>query len=317
MELLTELYKTYSPSGKEKGMRKFLIRWIKENCPTAHIQDDELGNLYITKGRSETYPCLVAHMDQVQKIHSKDFEVLYAEGILFGYSRKNKRPEGLGADDKNGLWVCLRCLEKYDHIKLTFFVQEEIGCRGSQKAVMAFYDDCRFVLQIDRRGENDFITNIGGWTPLCSKEFVEAVQPALFGYKEENGMMTDVEALKENGLKVSAANISCGYYNPHTDTEFTLWAELNNCLSFVKHIIETCLDVYPHEQEEYDYLWQCEYEKEIEEEYFSDLISYYLQNHPNIKAKDIVQWHEGEIYYLTEEDFDRLINEEKRRALVY
>ena len=75
--------------------------------------------------------------------------------------------------------------------------------------------------------------------------------------------------------------------------------------------------MYPHEQEEYDYLWQCEYEKEIEEEYFSDLISYYLQNHPNIKAKDIVQWHEGEIYYLTEEDFDRLINEEKRRALVY
>ena len=36
---------------------------------------------------------------------------------------------------------------------------------------------------------------------------------------EENGLMTDILALKEKGLEVSCINVSCGYYNAHTDEE--------------------------------------------------------------------------------------------------
>jgi hypothetical protein len=36
--------------------------------------------------------------------------------------------EGLGADDKNGIWIALQCLKKYDTVKVAFFVSEEVGC---------------------------------------------------------------------------------------------------------------------------------------------------------------------------------------------
>ena len=67
MDLLKQLYKIHSPSGSEKKLRKFLKDWIRRNVPDARYEVDNIGNLYVKKGEAETYPCLVAHMDQVQK----------------------------------------------------------------------------------------------------------------------------------------------------------------------------------------------------------------------------------------------------------
>lgn len=235
----------HSPSRGEKKMKKFVRRWVRDNVPDAKIMNDNAGNVYVTRGIADTYPCVVAHLDQVQTKHSEDFEVLDCGPILIGYSEKNHRQEGLGADDKNGIWVALKCLAKYDTMKAAFFIGEEIGCVGSTQADMQFFEDCRFVLQCDRRNGNDLITNAG--VQLASEEFVIATNYWDYGYKEANGLMTDVQELKYNGLGVSALNISCGYYAPHTDEEFTNKAELWNCLAFVENIIENCTDVYPHE----------------------------------------------------------------------
>lgn len=245
MELLKKLYEIHSMSGREKKFKRFVRKWISANVPEVRMYNDSLGNIYVTKGESETYPIIVAHLDQVQNSHSRDFQALVAGDIIIGYSPKSRAQQGLGADDKNGVWVCLQCLLKYDNIKIALFVSEEIGCIGSSGSDMTFFADARFVLQCDRRNAHDLITN-AGWTELCSKEFVSAIQPELYGYKEEEGMLTDVLTLKEKGLAVSCLNISCGYYEPHTDVEFTCISDLMNCLDFVEHIIETCTDVYPH-----------------------------------------------------------------------
>ena len=114
-------------------------------------------------------------MDQVLKTHCGDFKVVEAGDVLFGFSLANIQMEGLGADDKNGIWVALKCLQRYVSIKCCFFVQEEVGCIGFSKCDMDFFSDCRYVLQCDRRGGSDLISNIGGWTELCSKEFLEAI----------------------------------------------------------------------------------------------------------------------------------------------
>ena len=230
-------------------MRKFLKDWIRKNVPEATYTVDDIGNLYVRKGESETYPTVVSHIDQVQKTHSRDFQAVETKEIIFGFSLSNVQMEGPGCDDKNGIWICLKCLQKYPVIKCAFFVGEEIGCVGSERADMSFFDDSRFVLQCDRRGGHDLIWNIGGWTQLCSPEFLEAIGYQDFGYKKEIGMMTDVESLKNRGLAVSCLNLSVGYYRPHTDSEYTKKSELLNTLSFVQHIIETCQDTYPHKEE--------------------------------------------------------------------
>ena len=207
MKLLKKLYSIHSKSGKEQKMIKFLLWWIRNNVPGARVDiDREIGNIYVTKGVSDTYSCIVSHIDQVQTIHSRDFQAIETKDIIFGYSPKNKRLEGLGADDKNGVWICLKCLMKYDNLKVAFFVGEEVGCVGSSKADMEFFKDVRFVIQCDRRGSNDLIASICS-TEIASKEFIGATGHEQFGYHLEEGMMTDVLTLKENGLAVSAVNM--------------------------------------------------------------------------------------------------------------
>lgn len=247
MELLINLYEIHSMSGQENAMRNFIKKFVKENVPGAVVRQHN-HNLYITKGEADTYPCVVAHLDQVQKKHSPDFRVYEQDGILFGFSAKNKRQEGLGADDKNGIWVALKSLMRYDAIKVALFHSEEVGTVGSGEADMTFFKDVRFVLEADRRNGGDLITDI--WGAICSDEFIEDISEFAdkHGYKETSGMLTDVETLSDNGLGVSAINMSCGYYNPHTDEEVTDYNELLNCLAFVWDIIDNCTKVYKFER---------------------------------------------------------------------
>ena len=283
MELLKQLFCIHSKSGKEGKIRKFIWNWVRQTIPDAKIECDKPGNLYITKGKSMTYPCIVAHMDQVQERHSKDFMAYEAEDIIIGFSPKHKEQQGLGADDKCGLWIGLNCLQKFDCLKLAFFVGEEVGCKGSGKANMAFFDDCRFVIEPDRKGSEDLITQIG-WTPLCSDDFLKDIGFKKFGYKETEGMMTDIEALKDNGLMLSCINVSCGYYRPHTNEEFVYKPALLNCLAFVEHIIKTCTNVYPHIDN------TAYYERQ---NYYGDIYDYYneiydlLTNDPSLSFGDI------------------------------
>lgn len=250
--LLKALYCVFSPSNGEKKMRRFIKRHIKNNIPTAVVTQDVHGNLFVTKGEAESYPCLCAHMDQVQNLHPTDFVCIDDQGVIFGYSPKLHKQCGLGADDKNGIFIALQCLERYDVLKCAFFVGEEIGCVGSHAADIEFFADCRFCAQIDRRGNSDMVTSIS-FGNICSDEFVTAADCETYGYAVSTGLMTDVEALRGNGVIASCINMSCGYYEPHTDHEFTVVEDVKKCHAFVCHLIEHCTSVYAHKEDDYEY----------------------------------------------------------------
>ncbi len=241
-ELLKSLYKVFSPSMNEKKMRRFIKRHIYNNISGVTIVQDNAGNLLITKGESDSYPCICAHMDQVQHLHPKDFTCVENDDVIFGYSPKERKQCGLGADDKNGLFIALECLASYDVIKCAFFVGEEIGCKGSGAVDVSFFDDCRYCIQVDRRGNSDMVTNI--YSEMCSEEFIRDVDCFSHGYEISDGLMTDVAELRERGVEVSCINLSCGYYEPHTDCEFTSKSDLQKCYDFVCHIIENCTKKY-------------------------------------------------------------------------
>lgn len=298
MNLLKKLYEIHSPSRNERAMKKFIKGYVKKHIPGVTFRSDHVGNLYMTRGISETHPCIVAHLDQVQREHSKDFKAIETEDIIFGYSPKNRKREGLGADDKNGIWIALKCLEKYECIKVAFFISEEIGCIGSRNADMNFFEDTRFVIEPDRRGFENLITDIS-YTSLCSNDFLRDIGFERFGYKEESGMMTDVLELKERGLGVSCINLSCGYYEPHTHEEFTVKKDLLNCLRLVEHIIENCQSVYPHENLDSGY-----YGMDAETEIW-DILSC----DPNLSVEDLYEMYHTNYPFLEIEDFEKIYNE--------
>lgn len=284
-------------------MIAFLVSYLK-SLSGVKLGKDSYGNLYAWKGESETYPCIVAHLDQVQRNHPRDFRSIECRDLIFGYSAKEHSICGLGADDKNGVIIALEAIKKYDCMKVVFFKEEETGCHGSSHAEMKFFDDCRYVIQCDRRGNSDLITNIG-CSDLCSEKFIQDIDPEKWGYKEETGMMTDVEALKERGLSVSAINMSCGYYNPHTDEEITVKRDLEKCWKFVQHIIEDCTaEKYPHEVGDNGGYFGYYDEWEIEDEIHS-----IIQQDPTMTASDLYDMYQTNFPMLRLEDFERIVGE--------
>jgi len=205
------------------------------------------GNLYITKGNAEGFPCIVAHMDTVHEI-GLDLKALRVGNLITGFNRITMKQTGIGGDDKVGVFIALECLQKFDELKVVFFRDEETGCEGSYEADTQFFDNCNFVLQCDRMGNDNFVTNASGIS-LSSYEFQSTVGPILdrYGYSLAKGMMTDVMALKELGISCSMANISCGYYHPHTPHEVVNTSDVENCLAMVTHIIQELGQQYfPH-----------------------------------------------------------------------
>lgn len=228
-------------------MRKFIKRYIRKNCGECEIVQDVHGNVFVTKGDADSYPCLASHIDQVQHKHSKDFEIVEGKDVVFGYSAKSREQQGLGADDKNGIWICLECLREFSALKVAFFVGEEVGCVGSSSCDLKFFSDCRYVIEPDRMHGHDLITSMSVGA-VCSDEFAKALCAEQYGYKEAHGSITDVGELVERGVGISCLNLSCGYYQAHTSEEFTVLSELQNCLNFVCHVIDTLTEkVYPFE----------------------------------------------------------------------
>lgn len=279
--LLFRLYEIHSPSGREKKMRRFLKRQVTNLGATFH--QDTAGNLLVTKGVSDTYPCMAAHIDQVQQLHSKDFRCITDGEVVFGFSPKSHKQQGLGADDKNGIYVCLEALARFDTLKVAFFVGEEVGCQGSSFVDLDFFSDCRFIIEPDRRGASDLITSMSVGD-VCSADFIQAMQAERFGYSEDQGSITDVGELVSRGVGISCLNLSCGYYEAHTDREFTVLSELDNCLQFVFSIIENCTDVFPFEYKSYhhDYYDMWSYDEDY------DMMDSLLQMFPDMSFQDMM-----------------------------
>jgi putative aminopeptidase FrvX len=60
------------------------------------------------------------------------------------------------------------------------------------------------------------------------------------------GKGSDIFALTLNGISVSCANIPAGYHLPHKDDEYTVIAELEHTLAFIRHFVTTEHRRFPH-----------------------------------------------------------------------
>jgi len=233
---LKDVMAVQTTSYNVKLMNKYIREFVK-NIPDCKLYKNH-GNLYVTRGNADIYPCVVAHTDTVHDIH-KEFYVQRHKDVLYAINGDYERV-GIGGDDKVGVFVALEILRTTPNCKVAFFRDEEVGCVGSKVADMTFFKDVAFVLQCDRQGYADFVNEIF-YETLFTDEFSQAIAPLLdkYGKVESDGGMTDVWQLAENGLDVCCANMSCGYYDPHTDNEYIKINEVMATLSLVKEICES------------------------------------------------------------------------------
>lgn len=211
---------------------------------------DQYGNIYCTKGVATSYPCIVSHIDTVHNLQS-EFKVTSipkkddVDTIWVAFNKN--RQVGVGGDDKCGIYVCLHLLEILPEIKVVFFKDEEVGGIGSDECNYEYFDDVRFIIENDRRGNNEFIVKTGG-IELTSQEFRNDVNSIMLKHNyqfSDGGTFTDLNNLKKV-VHVCMLNIACGYYNAHTETEYISQKDLENCLN-VNYALCTTLDkIYQH-----------------------------------------------------------------------
>ena len=240
LNLLKRLLVIEHPSKYEWPMLSFIINECYK-IKNLEFQMDEYANIFITKNTTnpEYYPCVVAHTDEV--LSHKNKEVVIKNGIITGRDRLTGKRIGLGMDDANGVCCALQLLKVIPNLKVCFTTEEEVGYNGADCASenLDFFYNVSYLIQADRRGNSDLITYTN-FIYSASEDWLQEVTPimAKFKYSEQTGVGTDIGVLAEK-LEISGVNISCGYSKEHTDKEFTVIKDLQNCLNFMECILKT------------------------------------------------------------------------------
>lgn len=235
---LLNLLRVQTNSENEKLMILYLDKELRGLKLPYYI--DAAGNVLVTKGKAGIYPCVISHMDTVHKFVS-DLEIcqdINDKDCLFAVNGKQR--VGIGGDDKCGVFACLYLLKVMPQIKVVFFSREESGCRGSRDINKSFFDDCSYLIQLDRRGKRDFIQTY--WNKkTVSHEFSSEIGlvKKKYKYKNQTGTVTDVMKLWDRRVGISCINLSCGYYEPHSENEHISITDLWHSVKFTKEIIHT------------------------------------------------------------------------------
>ncbi len=255
-ELLSIPSKTY----KEEDMVKYICSELDQISGVTYYIDEML-NVYATKGvlsYDESYPMFIAHTDtvhqKVDKIVIKEENIVRPNtfGKSFGSDEvsclkaytEDGNPTGIGGDDKCGIFICLELLKTLDKVKIGLFVSEETGCHGSSKCDEKFLKDVGYITQYDAPG-NHLISEICSGVRLFDREG-EFFKKTLNVIEESfgNEMLiqshpyTDISQLKKKS-DVSCINISCGYYNMHSTSEFVSIDDVYNAIEIGKKMVET------------------------------------------------------------------------------
>jgi di/tripeptidase len=255
LDLLKEVLSLPSVSGDESMVRDYIIEFAKSNDIDYHV--DKKGNLYLTKGTLETmdefFPCVVAHMDTVHRSHSGLIESktrliietsTYDEGsndemtTLIAKHPDTKEQTGIGGDDKCGVYVCLEMFNRFEVLKGAFFVEEEIGMKGSKEADDNFFSNVGYAIQFDAPSSN-WISEVCSGVRLFDDEFKGEIKGTLneCGYTNfSNDPFTDVNQLATK-YDFNCLNLGCGYYRQHSNSEYVVVNEVHDSLNAGEKLI--------------------------------------------------------------------------------
>lgn len=184
---------------------------------------------------------LTAHMDTVHKETVEDFY----EHVDKNGKHTLASPQGIGGDDRCGIYMILKILEKGYRPYVLFCEDEEIGGVGSDKFCKTEFIselvDMKYFVELDRANANDAV-----FYDCANDEFSDYIVKTT-GYKEAWGSFSDISNLAP-ACKVAAVNLSCGYYSAHTTREEVVVEEMMATVEVVEKLINDLPNV---EQFEY------------------------------------------------------------------
>ena len=179
-------------------LSKFLKKYYKDNIIETEEYIIGIGNIPIA---------LVAHMDTVFETPPR--KIYFDEKKWVFWS-----PDGLGADDRAGVYIILKILLEGYLPTVIFTTDEEIGGVGALQLTQDFSKpptDLKYIVQLDRHGFNDAV-----FYNCTNQDFIDYIE--TFGFVEEEGIFSDISIICPS-WDIAGVNLSVGYLNEHSYLE--------------------------------------------------------------------------------------------------
>ena len=225
-----------------KTLGTFLMKQYGDNCVIA-------TNEYIV-AKGDIPVALVAHLDTVFEGTPDEIYFDSAQGVMWS-------PQGLGADDRAGVFAILKIIRSGFKPHVIFTTGEEIGGKGAAQLVMDFpnmpFDEVKYFIELDRQGVNDCV-----FYNCANHEFIDYVEE--FGFLEAFGSFSDISILCPN-WGIAGVNLSVGYTREHTYRETLNTAALQLTIDRVIKMLKNANNAEKFEYvyskySQYDYLWR-------------------------------------------------------------
>ena len=236
-DFIYEVMSIPTVSSAEYRLVTFVILWARKNG--IKYEFDDYGNIYLTKGEleeGEFYPCVTAHLDSVQSKQKPYAQAGFTLPVKTRISSVSKKHEiyvdgmGIGGDDKAGVLIGLSMFSHVDKLKAAFFLEEEIGCRGSEHMNVDWFKDVGYVLGYDSPDLNRAAWSCSG-AKLFDRNFFDTYMKDVC---KEHGLTkflaepyTDVKVIREK-TNIICMNFGTGYYGAHGPTEYCVLEDMDN-----------------------------------------------------------------------------------------
>lgn len=225
----------------------------------------ETQEYIIAKG---TIPiALVAHMDTVFSIPAKEVYYDTKKNVMWS-------PQGLGADDRAGIFSILQLVMKGHRPHIILTTDEEKGGLGASKLAgikNPFGKELKYIIQLDRRGTNDCV-----FYDCENPEFTKYVEK--FGFVESWGSFSDISYICP-AWKVAGVNLSVGYIGEHSTNEILRVGAMLDTINKVENMLtEKEIPFFKYIPTQYQYpglsLYGKGYDKVLNKAYFGDQYKY-------------------------------------------
>ena len=211
-----------------KKTQEELITFLPKRLLESGYKDVIVGDGYIY-AKGSVPMLLTAHMDTVHQTPVIDFyECINEKG-----QHVISSPQGIGGDDRCGIYMILEIMKEHK-CSVLFCEDEELRGVGSEKFcqtnLIKELEDLKYLIELDRANENDAV-----FYTCDNPDFTKFIEDNT-GYRKTRGAFSDISNLAPKCM-VAVVNFSCGYYHYHTIEEEVIVEEMLHTIEVVKHLL--------------------------------------------------------------------------------
>ena len=204
---------------------------FSQECLKQALETELIENGYaVRKQRGFLYAggtvpvLLVAHLDTVHRTQPET--ICYStDGTVM------MSPQGIGGDDRAGVYMILRLIQRV-HCHVLFCEDEETGGHGARAFIESgIKPDVNYIVELDRTGSNDAV-----FYQCRNRQFEQYING--FGFQTAFGSFSDISILAPH-LNLAAVNLSTGYYHAHQPGEYVRLDHVEELIGRVEKLLQT------------------------------------------------------------------------------